>query len=1014
MMHLRRYACAIAVAVLAAVAAAAAGVAVAAPAAAGECRFTDTPIVVDGRADEAAWQEAAGLPPNAIVAPAATSQSVKLLWDRESLYLLARLGGPQEPGERGSLSLLLVPGVDQPAAYEFRVTAAGATSAAFLPGGGKEPVRAAAPRVQAATVADAGGWTVEMRVPWTACMDTGGRPEPGTSWRLAVVSGPPAAATPEPPAADRVAAIRFDGPPAVNPSRPYGIPTLVPVTTSKLTGSPDPPLPYTVERVLPLARVPCPIVVAHQPGSDRLLYATEPRGYKPSQLMRMRDDPESFEPETLLAEDGHIHYSICFHPQFAANGYVYVGSNGPRDPGAKEKVTRITRYVIDREPPYAFHPESARIVIEWESDGHNGGDIAFGPDGMLYVTSGDGSSDSDQKLTGQDLSRLQAKVLRIDVDHPDPATAGDRRLYGVPADNPFVGVPGARPETWAYGLRNPWRMTIDRESGQIWVGNNGQDLWEQVYLIERGANYGWSVMEGGHPFDLDRKRGPTPILSPTAEHSHSEARSLTGGIVYRGRRLPELRGAYIYGDYSTGRIWGIRHDGKKVTWHEPIADTQLQITCFATDANGEILIADHQVGTGGGFYTLIPRPAAGPAAPFPRRLSETGLFASIPDHRMVPGVIPYIVNSPLWSDGTHKARFFVLPNRTDADGNTVPATIFTMPARGWQFPDGSVLVKSFAIDAVEGDPATRRWIETRFMLKEQGEWAGYSYEWNDDQTDAVLVESPGKDRDFTIRTTDLDRNPDGVRTQTWHYPSRTECMVCHSRASNYVLGLCTVQLNRDFDYAATLGAGHATDNQLRTYEHLGILAVPWSVEARLAEAARDREAAAGQAAAAQPGSGPTADDFLSLQPTGKESKLLALRPEDYKRLADPHDASQPLGLRAQSYLQSNCASCHVYAGGGNAMFDLDTVDPFRVATASETRAVDALPMHHTFGLPDARIIAAGHPERSVLLTRVSRRGPGQMPQLATAIVDEKAVALLRAWIESLPPAAPDAADAALK
>ena len=167
-------------------------------------------------------------------------------------------------------------------------------------------------------------------------------------------------------------------------------------------------------------------------------------------------------------------------------------------------------------------------------------------------------------------------------------------LESVPKDNPFVNLKDARPETWAYGFRNPWRLTVDSKTGHIWVGQNGQDLWEQAFLIEKGANYGWSVLEGSHPFYPTRKAGPTPFVKPTVEHHHNEARSLTGGIVYHGKKFPDLQGAYVYGDYSTGKIWGVKHDGKKVVWHRELTDTTLQITGFGTDASGEILILDHR------------------------------------------------------------------------------------------------------------------------------------------------------------------------------------------------------------------------------------------------------------------------------------------------------------------------------------------------------------------------------------------------------------------------------------
>ena len=359
-------------------------------------------------------------------------------------------------------------------------------------------------------------------------------------------------------------------------------------------------------------------------------------------------------------------------------------------------------------------------------------------------------------------------MLRLEVDHPAAGAA-----YSVPADNPFVAVAGARPETWAYGFRNPWRITCDRPTGDLWVGQNGQDLWEQAYLVRRGENYGWSVTEGSHPFYPTRTAGPTPITKPIVEHPHSEFRSLTGGIVYRGDAFPELRGAYIYGDWATGRIWGAKHEQGKLTWQRELATSTLQITGFGADSKGEILICDHG---GGALYRLERTPPQNDAARFPAKLSETGLFASVAGHQVEAALIPYSVNSPLWSDGAYKERYLALP---DAE-----ARIDFTTSRGWNFPDRTVVVKSFALD-LDGD--RRRWVETRLLTKQNGQWVGYSYVWNDEQTEATLVDAAGLDRDFKVR---------GGR-QTWHFPSRAECMMCHSRAANFVLGLTTLQMNRD-------------------------------------------------------------------------------------------------------------------------------------------------------------------------------------------------------------------------
>jgi uncharacterized repeat protein (TIGR03806 family) len=694
------------------------------------------------------------------------------------------------------------------------------------------------------------------------------------------------------------------GPAAEAPAR------RVPWDTSHVVGSPNPPPPYHVVRTFPKLQVPCPIAVTHQPGSDRiiLIHQMSPWTGK-GRVLRIKDDPDADTYELLLDLDG-IAYGLAFHPDFAHNGYLYIGDNGPMT-GSKK--TRVTRYTMETKPPYRLDPKSATPIIEWDSDGHNGGDLAFGNDGMLYVTSGDGTSDSDTNHAGQDLSKLLSKVLRIDVDHPDPG-----RAYSVPKDNPFVGLKGARPETWAYGFRNPWRIHIDHKTGDLWVGQNGQDLWEQVYLVERGANYGWSAYEGSHPFYVERLRGPSPLSKPIAEHPHSEMRSLTGGLVYHGEKLPELRGAYLYGDWSTGKIFGLKHDKGRVTWHQELAVTTLQITGFGLDSKGELLIADH----GGGYYRLEPTPKEERPSKFPTRLSETGLFTSVKDHRPHPALIPYWVNAPLWSDGAEKERFIALPGLTQID--------FTA-TRGWNFPDETVLVKSFSLDTAD---AGRRRVETRLLTKQKGQWYGYSYLWNDAQSDADLVGAEGTDRAYEVRD---PRAPGGRRSQTWHYPSRVECMVCHSRAANFVLGPSLVQMNKD--------------DQLRRLEERG-------------------------AFHAKP--------------------ELPKKPDEPTRLVNPYDPAADLEARARSYLHANCAQCHVEAGGGNAQIDLEITTP-----RDKMRLLGVKPLHDTFGIAGAKLVVPGDPEKSILYQRLKRRGPGQMPPLATAVVDEEAVRLIHDWIKGL-------------
>ncbi|MDB5310917.1 MAG: yliI 4 [Gemmataceae bacterium] len=964
-----------------------------APPAAFECRWADTPIVLDGVADEPAWKHAQVI--DAFHLPwlgdkarmARTATKARLLWDREYLYFFAEMEDTdlfaqvkEHDGDTWNddvFELFFRPDRTKPGYYEFQVNAAGTVFDSFFPN--RETVDFNKQKKLGAFHIDAKvklrgtlnkrddrdeGWAVEGRIPWTDFLRTGGRPEPGEQWAMNLCRYDYHKDWKEPelscvaPVRERnfhqtehFAALTFVGP------RPLGIGKRESVTTSTVVGFPDPPPPYRVKRTADAYRPDYPIMVKHIPGTDQLLVITQPRAYAPTKLERVSDPAATGQAvkdaHPVLTTPGEgTAYDLTFHPKFAENGYVYVGWNGLRGWWHPNKMCFVTRYTMSPKPPYALDPGSARTIIAWESNGHNGAAVCFGTDGMLYVTSGDGTSDSDTNVTGQRTDLLLAKVLRIDVDHP----AGGK-MYGVPKDNPFVADPRFVPETWAYGLRNPWRICSDPKTGHIWVGQNGQDLWETAYFVRKGENYGWSVTEGSHPFYPERKTGPTPIVKPTVEHHHSEARSLTGGIVYHGEKFPDLKGAYLYGDYSTGHIWAVKHDGEKVVWHKKVAITPLKITAFSTDSKGELLICDHNKAGEGGFYTFEPNPAPKEST-FPKKLSDSGLFDSVKGHKVKPGVIPYSVNAPFWSDGMHKERFIALP-----PGEGIEFT----RSRGWNFPDKTVLVKSFALDETDGDPASRRWVETRFLTRQGGEWYGYSYLWNDAGTDATLIDAAGTDKEFTVRTAG-----GGQRKQVWQYPGRAECMVCHSRAQNYVLGLCEIQMNKDHDYG-----GGRVENQIRALERLGMFKVDWYAEVK----------------------GGVADPVNKPEPGQRQPKpstLFTHLPADLKKLTNPYDKSADLTLRAKSWLHANCSSCHVEAGGGNALMELE------FATAlDKMRILDVKPVHQTFDLPDAKLVVPGAPERSVLLHRLGTRGPGQMPPLSTSRVDSEGLELMREWCRSL-------------
>ncbi|MBL8850414.1 MAG: PQQ-dependent sugar dehydrogenase, partial [Planctomycetaceae bacterium] len=522
--------------------------------------------------------------------------------------------------------------------------------------------------------------------------------------------------------------------------------------------------------------------------------------------------------------------------------------------------------------------------------------------------------------------------------------------YGIPADNPFVGVENARAENWAYGLRQPWKMHFDAETGVLWTGNVGQDLWEQIFIVERGGNYGWSVMEGSHPFRPERTRGPTPFVAPIVEHNHTEFRSITGGIVYHGSRLPELKGAYIYGDYDTGQIWMFRYDAatKQVSDHRQLVDSPLRLVGFAEGDRGEFALIDH---TGGMLHQLVPNDTPDTSAQFPRKLSETGLFRSTDDLALAAGVVPYTVNAPQWCDGAVKQRYFGLPGDSQIE---FEAVTYPQPAPGarpgWRFPDGTVIAETISLPMEAGNPNSLKRIETRILHYEalignedfgNQYWRGYTYVWNDDQTDAELLDSAGGTRTFTIKDAAA---PGGQRTQTWRYPSRAECTVCHNMAAKYVLGLTTEQTN------CLANIDGRRMHQLRHLDGLQVFTSP-----------------------------------------------LARAVTELPAVADYHNVDSPLDARARAYLHANCSHCHRKWGGGNTEFQ------FLASLAlDKTGIVNTPPAHGGFFLPQAAVLAPSDPLRSVLYYRMAKLGSGRMPRLGSDVIDAEGVQLIHDWIASLP------------
>ena len=286
------------------------------------------------------------------------------------------------------------------------------------------------------------------------------------------------------------------------------------------------------------------------------------------------------EVRTETTEEGLL--CLAFHPRFKENGFFYVIYSLAH---ASPRRTVLSRFQASKGDPSRADISSEKIIFSVEKpySNHNGSTLAFGPDGYLYVSLGDGGSGGDPHGNAQNLQSLLGKVLRLDVDHPSEGMA-----YAIPGDNPFVAEPQARPEIYAYGLRNPWRMGFDPLTGMLWAGDVGQDAWEEVDLIKKGGNYGWNIKEGTHPFKGE-VAGKT-LIDPVLDYGRKDGFCVTGGYVYRGKRLPALQGDYIFGDFGSRRIWSLPASDPDIESRKEIALSPQPITSFGLDDQGELYI----------------------------------------------------------------------------------------------------------------------------------------------------------------------------------------------------------------------------------------------------------------------------------------------------------------------------------------------------------------------------------------------------------------------------------------
>lgn len=529
--------------------------------------------------------------------------------------------------------------------------------------------------------------------------------------------------------------------------------------------------------------------------------------------------------------------NLAFHPGFATNRHMFlyytwvtpgtvVGSptTRPAHTVTGKYHDRLSRFTLDGNGVSSTNSEVVFIDQTGNDTWHNGGGMFFHPtDGFLYYTDGDDFNTANHQVI---TNNLFAGVFRIDVDqrggsvsHPPPRqpAQGFTANYYIPNDNPFVGQPNVLEEFFCHGLRSPHRMTIDPPTGRIYIGDVGASSREEINRMEPGEsgfNFQWPYVEGfvgsmpANYIGISR--------SPVLDYPRSDGVAVIGGHVYRGSEFAaELGGRYLFGDNVTRTVWVMDESTTPATklaigtlpkGDGPNSGSDYTgLSSFGLDAQGEIHMC--QMSSIGGRIYKLSRGSPSASRPLPELLSQTGAFSNLGTLEPNDGLIPYSVNSPLWSDAADKTRWMGVPTNTFVTFTTNSS---------WTFPSGSVFVKHFELSTNDLNPSFRRRLETRLLVRDtNGVVYGATYKWRLDHSDADLVNTLTNEPILITTAT-------GTRTQVWSYPGRQNCLTCHTVPSGGVLGVNTRQLNGNFTYPQT----GVTDNQLRALNHAGLFSTP--------------------------------------------------------------------------------------------------------------------------------------------------------------------------------------------
>lgn len=580
-------------------------------------------------------------------------------------------------------------------------------------------------------------------------------------------------------------------------ARPNNLSCLAPARTTGNTALSTP-------RAFPNLTFSSPVAMLQAPADASRWFVVEQAG-----LIRVfANSPSVAAMQTFLNIDPRVEQQgeagllgLAFHPDFPADPRAFVNYSSL----SGSQLRSITSEFRSPDGGLTLDPNSERVLLTVNkfASNHNGGNLAFGPDGFLYIGLGDGGGGGDPQGNGQNRMRLLGKMLRIDIDSQPGG-----QPYGIPGGatgNPFAGNPRCNvngtgtqdcPEIYALGLRNPWRWSFDRQTGELWLGDVGQGSFEEIDLIQRGGNYGWNIREGAHCFSPPNGCATTGLIDPVAEYGRGTGFSITGGFVYRGTQTTELSGRYVFGDFG-GMIASLTPGPGGTYTVTPMvangatpsgAPGPLQISAFGEANDGELYVLDY----GRGHIRQLVFTGGGGGDNVPQQLSATGCInTSSAGAPPLMSLIPYAPNAAFWSDGASKERWIGLPNGLN----------IAVPGSGdWEPPNGTVLVKHFRVG--------NQLVETRlFMRHPDGVWAGYTYQWNPAQTEATRVNGGGTAM---------------VGGQTWIFPSEAQCMQCHTTAAGFSLGLETAQLNGNLTYPQT----GRNANQITTLNAVNVLSPP--------------------------------------------------------------------------------------------------------------------------------------------------------------------------------------------